>query len=107
MLCFNMKDKIVHLTIMFIGVLFLCTCKPNDSELFNKLSATHTGINFTNTITESDSINILNYYYCYNGGGVGIGDFNNDGLPDVFFTGNMVSSKLYLNKGKMQFEDTP
>ncbi len=80
-------------------------CKKSSPPLFEKLSFNKTGINFINTISENDSVNMLNYYYCYNGGGVGIADFNNDNLPDIFFTGNMVSSKLYLNKGNMQFED--
>jgi hypothetical protein len=56
-------------------------------------------IEFKNTLTPSDSINILNHPYLYNGAGVGIGDFNNDGLPDVYFAGNMVANKLFLNKG--------
>jgi hypothetical protein len=50
-------------------------------------------------------LSVLNYEYIYNGGGVGIGDFNNDSLPDIFFSGNMVSCKLYLNKGNMRFAD--
>jgi ASPIC and UnbV/FG-GAP-like repeat len=81
-----------------------CSCvrKP---VLFEKISSTHSGINFTNTITENDSINPLNVVNIYNGGGVGIGDFNNDGLEDIFLTGNMVPCKLYLNKGNFQFED--
>ena len=59
-------------------------CKKKADTLFTKLSSSNTGINFLNTITENDSVNILNYYYCYNGGGVGIADFNNDGLQDIF-----------------------
>ena len=81
-----------------------CSCKTNRAK-FIKLSASKTNINFTNTIFESDSINIFDFANIYNGGGTGFGDFNNDGLQDVYFTGNMVPNKLYLNKGKMQFED--
>jgi len=73
--------------------------------LFQLLPSTRTGITFTNKIFESDSLNILNQANIYNGGGVGIGDFNHDGLQDIFLSGNMVSSKLYLNKGHMKFED--
>ncbi|HXB07829.1 MAG TPA: VCBS repeat-containing protein [Puia sp.] len=75
------------------------------TELFQKLPASRTGIGFNNKITENDSINPLDVVNIYNGGGVGIGDFNNDGLPDIFLTGNMVSSKLYLNKGGFRFQD--
>jgi hypothetical protein len=64
-----------------------------------------TGVDFANTLSEGDSLNILNYIYYYNGGGVGVADFNNDGLEDIFFSGNEVSSRLYLNKGNLHFED--
>jgi hypothetical protein len=76
-----------------------------DATLFKLLSETKTGIAFKNQLSENDTLNILNQANIYNGGGVGIGDFNQDGLMDIYFGGNMVSSKLYLNKGKMQFED--
>jgi len=76
-----------------------------DTTLFQLLPPGQTGIAFTNKIIESDSLNILNQANIYNGGGVGIGDFNRDGLQDIFFSGNMVSSKLYLNKGHLKFED--
>ncbi|MFP2996077.1 FG-GAP-like repeat-containing protein [Spongiivirga sp. MCCC 1A20706] len=77
----------------------------NNEKIFKKLSAQTTGINFTNTLTENDSINYFTYAYIYMGGGVSAGDINNDGLIDLFFTGNMVSNKLYLNKGDLKFED--
>lgn len=72
---------------------------------FTTLEPAVTGVYFENTITESDSLNMFVNEYTYMGGGVGIGDFNRDGLPDVFLAGNQVSSKLYLNKGGMHFED--
>ena len=77
----------------------------NTATLFRLLPGRQTGITFNNRLTESDSLNILNQANIYNGGGVGIGDFNNDGLPDVYFAGNMVSNKLYLNKGNLRFTD--
>ncbi|MFD2572300.1 VCBS repeat-containing protein [Spirosoma soli] len=86
------------LLIMLVG----CT---NHSPRFKRLPASQTGIDFANTITESDSLNVLEFEYIYNGGGVGVGDFNGDGKSDVFFAGNQVSSRMYLNKGNFKFED--
>ncbi|MGC6479206.1 MAG: VCBS repeat-containing protein [Flavobacteriaceae bacterium] len=63
------------------------------------------GINFNNRITTNETVNLLNFQYCYNGGGVGIGDFNNDGLPDVYLSGNQVSGRLYLNLSAFKFKD--
>ena len=73
--------------------------------LFESLAPADTGVDFFNKITTSDQINLVNFEYVYIGGGVGIGDFNSDGLPDIFFVGNMVPSKLYINKGNLKFED--
>ncbi|MEJ7684146.1 MAG: VCBS repeat-containing protein [Segetibacter sp.] len=73
--------------------------------LFTLLSPEQTGINFNNQLTEKPNINVLRYEYFYNGGGVAVGDVNEDGLDDVYFTANMTDNKLYLNKGHMQFED--
>lgn len=87
-----------------IPLFYLISCNQQP-PLFTKLDALTTGVGFSNTLTESDSMNIFTYEYIYNGGGVGIGDFNNDGLQDIFFTGSMVSNKLYLNKGNFKFED--
>ena len=81
------------------------SAETTTQPLFKQLAPKATGITFANTIPTSDSINVLTNVYLYNGGGVGVGDIDNDGLPDVFFTGNMVSSRLYLNRGNMQFED--
>jgi len=85
-------------------VLWLVACN-NKHPLFEQISSSHSGIHFNNQITENDSINPLDIVNIYNGGGVGIGDFNNDGLPDIYFTGNMVPNRLYLNKGDFKFED--
>ncbi len=73
--------------------------------MFKLLSPGETGIDFANTITATDSFNVQTDVYIYNGAGVAVGDIDNDGLPDIFFSGNMVSSRLYLNKGSMKFQD--
>lgn len=79
---------------------------PETSEiLFNKLDHSTTGITFNNKLTESDTLNFFTYGYLYMGGGVAAGDINNDGLIDLYFTGNQEQNKLYLNKGNLQFED--
>lgn len=72
---------------------------------FEKLPARKTGVKFQNTLKEDRSSNILTYEYFYNGGGIAIGDINNDGLDDIFFTGNMSSNRLYLNEGDFKFKD--
>jgi len=79
--------------------------QPSAIKNFSPISSAQSGISFNNTVIENDSFNTFDFIYVYNGGGVCIGDFNNDSLPDIFFTGNMVSSKLYLNKGGFHFED--
>lgn len=83
---------------------FVMACNSKKT-LFSALPSSKTGIHFSNTIVETDSINPIDVTNIYNGGGVGIGDFNNDSLPDIYFTGNLVPNKLYLNKGNLQFED--
>jgi enediyne biosynthesis protein E4 len=90
--------------VLLILFLFL-GCRDDSSKLFTKLDEDRTGINFKNQLFENDAFNVLNYIYFYNGGGVAIGDINNDGLPDILFTGNMVKNRLYLNKGNFKFED--
>lgn len=72
---------------------------------FKQLPPSQTGITFTNPLSETPEINYFQYMYMYNGGGVAIGDINNDDLPDIYLTGNMIDNKLYLNKGNLQFED--
>ena len=74
-------------------------------HLFTLLPPESTHINFNNTLTEGLNTNVLLYEYFYNGGGVAVGDVNNDGLQDIYFTSNLGDSKLYLNKGSMQFQD--
>ncbi len=94
--------RIAFIFTFFVLIGTACNTKK---PLFEKLSSSSTGIHFNNEIKESDSLNILDVSNIYNGGGVGIGDFNEDGLPDIYFTGNKVSNKLYLNKGALKFED--
>ncbi|PRX51938.1 VCBS repeat-containing protein [Salegentibacter salegens] len=79
--------------------------KENQDALFSKLSPQETGINFENKITNTKDFNIFRYRNFYNGAGVGIGDINNDGLPDIYLTSNLGENKLYLNKGDFKFED--
>jgi len=89
-----------------IMVLLLLTGINGFSQpLFTLLPPQQTGIKFQNTITESPTQNVLAYEYFYNGGGVAVGDLNNDGLPDIVFTSNMDQPKVYFNKGKLSFED--
>jgi hypothetical protein len=91
----------------FFTIVFLLFhgCKDDTSHLFTLLSSSRTGIDFANTLTETDTQNLLNYIYFYNGGGVAIGDINGDGLPDILLTGNQMPTRLYLNKGNFKFED--
>src|SRR5947208_16258118 len=87
-------------------LLLLGGCRHEEGpHLFTLLTPDQTGVTFANTITTNDSVNVQSDPYVYNGAGVAVGDIDNDGLPDLFFSGNMVSSRLYLNKGNMQFED--
>ncbi|MEP6464800.1 MAG: FG-GAP-like repeat-containing protein [Parafilimonas sp.] len=89
---------------LFFSFLLYISCNK-EQTLFQPISSSRSGINFNNKIVENDSINPLDLENMYNGGGVGVGDFNNDGLQDLFFTGNLVSNKLYLNKGNFKFDD--
>lgn len=99
-----MKFKIKSIYILFVLSALVSSCNKNKT-LFQPVSSDHSGIHFNNSIPDNDSFNIMKYQNVYNGGGVGIGDFNNDGLQDIYFTGNMVSNKLYLNKGGFSFQD--
>ena len=94
-------------------LMLLFACKESDvkndevisDSLFTLLPNNHTNITFKNFIEENGKFNVLYYYYAYNGGGVAIGDINNDGLQDIYFTSNQQSNKLYLNKGNFSFDD--
>ena len=104
--------------LLIIGINLVSGCKkaekklvknPSDetpkNTLFTLLPPEQTKVNFTNTITESMYGNVLMYQYFYNGGGVALGDVNNDGKQDIYFTGNMTPNRLYLNQGNLQFTE--
>ncbi|MDQ3534125.1 MAG: VCBS repeat-containing protein, partial [Bacteroidota bacterium] len=78
---------------------------PEIQTLFSQLPPSHTGIDFINELDYTEEFNVYTYRNFYNGGGVGLGDFNNDGLIDIFFCGNLKPNRLYINKGNFQFED--
>lgn len=77
----------------------------NDKTLFSRVPVSESGIDFSNRIRENDTLNILDFEYIYNGGGVGVADMNGDSLPDLLFSGNQADSRMYLNRGNMKFED--
>lgn len=91
---------------LIVSILFSVGCGSDPATtLFTQLDKDRTGIDFQNTLFDGEALNVLNYIYFYNGGGVAIGDINNDGLPDILFTGNMVHNRLFLNKGDFTFEN--
>ena len=96
--------RTIVIMILF-SIIMGCGNELERDTLFELLSAEQTGVDFQNTIISNDSINLMEYEYLYNGGGVGIGDFNSDGLPDIFFTSNQGRSRLYLNRGGLKFSD--
>ncbi len=105
--CFHQQPNQQH-AFVFLGMLFflLAACgHPSEPALFTQLTPDKSGIHFSNDVNENDSSGSFINEFGYMGGGVGIGDFNNDGLKDIFFTGNQVSSRLYINKGNNHFED--
>src|SRR4030095_1814045 len=91
--------------ILFISLVCSVGACNNRQTLFHLIPSDHSNIHFANTIVENDSVNPIDLTNIYNGGGVGVGDFNNDGLQDLYFTGNQVSNQLYINKGDLKFED--
>jgi hypothetical protein len=97
---------IYQIFLLAVVILISNSCKEDKLKLFTKLAGSQSGIDFENKLKEdSPDFNILTYPYFYNGAGVAVGDMNNDGLPDLCFTGNMVKNRLYINKGRFKFED--
>lgn len=94
-------------TLLFFIIIsaFACKSEKEVDTLFKLLDSKETGIKFNNALKEDEAINLMSFAPVYNGGGVAIGDLNNDGLEDLFFTGNMVSSRLYINQGELKFKD--
>lgn len=88
-----------------VSLIVFWSCDQKPKTLFSRLSVSDTGVDFKNKLTETHKHNYFTYPYMYLGGGVSTGDINNDGLEDIFLTGNMVENKLYLNKGNLKFED--
>ncbi|GGZ31274.1 hypothetical protein GCM10007049_25380 [Echinicola pacifica] len=106
-----MPKNLLISSLILINSLIYIGCETPDAApepkapLFTIVDPSVTGVDFSNTLTESPEANIFQYQYFYNGGGVAIGDVNNDGLEDLYFSGNMSNNKLYLNRGSLQFQD--
>lgn len=95
-------------SICLLLLLFLtgaCRRRPAEKPLFQALNDQQTGLTFSNTLHPTPDFNVFSYMYFYNGAGIGAGDFNNDGLIDLFFASNQGQNKIYLNKGHLQFKD--
>lgn len=104
-----MKNKsYVYSLIGFLFCLYSCEKKENQktaSSLFNSIATEQSGLEFKNDLTYTEDLNIIDYLYYYNGGGVAVGDINNDGLDDIFLTANQGTDKLFLNLGNLKFKD--
>ena len=120
---FNHKKRsagmgvLASLFVMFVmAIMTLNGCNKEESSdntntdestkaIFAQVPSEKSHIDFNNKVTETPDLNYFSYQYIYNGGGVAVGDINNDGLPDLYFTANQLPNKLYLNKGNLEFED--
>lgn len=97
--------KFNALIYMSILLVFIGCHSADEESRFRSISSSESNITFANEVEQSLDFNMINYLYFYDGAGVSIGDINNDGLPDIYFTANMGSNKLYLNKGNFEFID--
>jgi enediyne biosynthesis protein E4 len=95
----------IRWNLSYLIILIFFGCQSSDSSVFELLDSKSSGITFSNTIAISDSLNALVFEYVYNGAGIGVADFDKDGLMDLFFAGNQIPSQVYLNKGSLKFED--
>src|SRR5450759_5139224 len=97
-----------YVSLVYIFCLFItinaCNSKNNPAPVFQVLDATKTGLDFNNKLTPTAEFNMFKYMYFYNGAGIGAGDFNNDGLIDLFFSSNQGQNKIYLNQGKLNLK---
>lgn len=96
---------LIFLLFSFILVLASCSEGQREKKLFSIIGSEDSGIEFINRIETNDSINILNFEYLYNGGGISVGNLNGDSLPDIFFSGNQIASQIYINKGDLRFQN--
>lgn len=105
---FFFRSRTISIMIVFCASLFICCNghkKKVENAIFETLDEKRTGLDFVNKLTPTSEFNMFNYMYFYNGAGIGAGDFNNDGLIDLFFASNQGRNSLYLNKGKLSFKN--
>ncbi len=107
-----MITKRLLLFYLFVGMFLFTSCESSRGTAevsgpppFKMINGAELGLDFSNELEQTSEFNVFNYMYFFNGGGVAAGDFNQDGMPDLYFTSNMESNRLFLNKGDLQFED--
>src|SRR4030042_4100654 len=101
----NYIKSISNICCFLASFVAMVACNQNDKKQFDMILSSESGIDFVNKVVDNDDDNILDYMYFYNGGGVSVGDINNDSLPDLFFISNQQSNALYLNQGNLKFKN--